>query len=166
MTSSSSSDWWDVVKAMAAFVGSGFDESDLTESEMRRELLAQGFTESAVAMAVAWVEKAQVSGSLSESLAMLQASDTLLSIRLSNPIERICINDRLWLRLYSCRQKGLLSQELFERLVEGVRTIDVRDWDEFDETQMLEELLVTLLPQHSLAECRRLLSGQYPSFLS
>lgn len=166
MTSASSSTWWDVVKAMADFIAVGYEEADLTESEMRQELLAQGFTEPAVAEAVLWVEKAQASGSLSESLAMLQGSDTSLSVRLSNPLERICINDRLWLRLYSCRQKGLLSQELFERLIEGVRAVDVRDWDEYDETQLLEELLIALLPHHSLAECRRLLSGQYPSFLS
>ena len=69
---SSGTAWWSVVRAMAELVIYGYDELELTERYAREELLDAGFDEIDIEAACVWVEKAVNSGTVVESLAMLQ----------------------------------------------------------------------------------------------
>ena len=134
--------WWAVVRSMADLVASGYDELELTEHYVRDELVDKGFKETEISQAVVWVEKAVNSGTVNESLAMLQRQSS--GTRIVNPLEQVCFSSSIWSRLEICRQKGLISDEAVERILEGARVIDTRDWDDDDVSNLLAEMLFNL----------------------
>lgn len=150
--------WWDVVKTMANFVITGYEEKELTEDYVKNDLLNLGYIEKDVDEAVQWVKKAVLSGNLSESLAMLQPQ--VNGIRIADPLEKICFSPRIWAKIDSCRQRGILSNDLAEKLIEGVRALDTRDWEEEEVCQLLAEIVVTLLPNMYKDEFIDLLEGR------
>tara|TARA_B100001094_G_C18104679_1_gene757712 strand:+ start:365 stop:847 length:483 start_codon:yes stop_codon:yes gene_type:complete len=156
--------WWKVVKQLAGFIHSGRQEDELATVEVRDELLARGFAEQDVYEAYAWLDRANRSGVLTESLSMLQPQTS--GSRVDNPIEKLFFSDELWEKIQSLRFRGLLSSDLVERLLEGMRTMDTRDWDEEDITNLMHELLSVSLPfidqQHHLD----IIEGQRPEFYS
>ena len=63
--------WWDVVEAMAELVLLGQDESELTSETTIRYLQLLDFSDDEIENACNFIEKAQISGTLSETLSML-----------------------------------------------------------------------------------------------
>ena len=125
---SSTATWWPVVCAMAELVVYGYDELELTERHVREELREAGFDEQDIDLACAWIERAVNSGTVVESLAMLQPRGE--GPRIANPMERICFSQKIWSKIELCRHKGLLTPDIIERMLEGARVIDTRDWDD------------------------------------
>ena len=60
---------------MADLVASGYDELELTEQSVKKPM-GKGFPEEDIFVAFSWVEKAVNSGTVNESLAMLQRQST------------------------------------------------------------------------------------------
>ncbi len=142
--------WWVVVQAMAELVVYGYDELELTERHVRNELLDAGFSSHDIQKACDWVEKAVNSGTVVESLAMLQTQSE--GTRIAHPMERICFSKPIWAKLELCRHKGILSSEVIERMLEGARVIDTRDWDDEEVSNLLAEIFTSVLPGTSEAD--------------
>ena len=156
--------WWDVVKTMAGLVTTGFDESELTENDVRSELISKGFTDFDIDIACEWVDKAFNSGTLAESLAMLQEQTS--SVRVNNPLEKLCFSEQVWARIELCCQKGLISRDTVERLLEGARYVDTRDWEDEEVSELLAEMLTSFNPNVPETEYLDMLSRCLPQFYS
>lgn len=161
---SSDRQWWDVVKTMADMVTTGFDESELTEHDVRNELISKGFTDANIDLACEWVDKAVNSGTLAESLAMLQEPSD--SVRVNNPLETLCFSDQVWARIELCCQKGLISRDTVERLLEGARYVDTRDWEDEEVSELLAEMLTSFNPNVPETDYLDMLSRCLPQFYS
>jgi uncharacterized protein Smg (DUF494 family) len=167
--------WWPAVQAIASLIGRDGIELD-QDNLIRQDLQDKGFGEPAIGRALEFIEKAKLSGSLMESLGMIyQGADEYASVRVEHPMERACLPDSLWLAIDGCRRKGILDPDLAERLLEGVRTMDTRDWDEEDVETFLSDVLTVSVPGlltrgtgRSLTEGRvgRILSGKSREFYS
>src|SRR4051812_23085370 len=93
--------WWCVVRAMSEMVIFGYDELELTERYVREDLLEAGVASADIEAACVCVEKAVNSGTVVESLAMLQSK--VEGVRISSPMERICFSNRIWSKIELCR---------------------------------------------------------------
>lgn len=136
--------WWTVVRAMAELVIFGYNELELTERYVRDELQEAGFEAADIEKACIWIERAVNSGTVTESLAMLQSQSD--GFRISHPMERICFSDRIWSKIELCRHKGVISNDIIERMLEGARVIDTRDWDDEEVSNLLAEIFISVLP--------------------
>jgi uncharacterized protein Smg (DUF494 family) len=154
--------WWTVVRAMAELVTYGYDELELTERYIREELREAGFALGDIEEACAWVERAVNSGTVVESLAMLQAQGG--GIRISHPMERVCFSKRIWSKIELCRHKGILSNDVIERMLEGARVIDTRDWDDEEVSNLLAEIFISVLPGTSEVDFFDLFQACVPEF--
>jgi hypothetical protein len=154
--------WWTVVRAMAELVTYGYDELELTERYVREELREAGFALGDIEEACAWVERAVNSGTVVESLAMLQAQGG--GIRISHPMERVCFSKRIWSKIELCRHKGILSNDVIERMLEGARVIDTRDWDDEEVSNLLAEIFISVLPGTSEVDFFDLFQACVPEF--
>lgn len=161
--SDAKSGWWRVVETMANLVAEGCHEADLTEMGVRQALLARGFPEDDITKACAWIERSTASGSLQETWAMLQPHG--VQPRLSNPLERAFFSDDLWHRLELARQRALIPPDLFEKLLEGVRVLDLRGLDDLDIENIMAEMMRAAIPQVSPQTFRTLLQRQHPMLL-
>lgn len=150
--------WWEVVKTMASLVVSGYEEKELTEDYVKNDLINLGYCEDNVDTAVQWVRKAVLSGNLSESLAMLQPQNS--GVRIADPLETICFCPEVWAKIEQCRYHGILSNDLIEKLIEGVRALDTRDWEKEDIYSLLADIVVSLLPTMYKEEFIALLEGR------
>ena len=131
--------WWDVVEAMAELVLLGQDESDLTSETTIRYLQLLDFRDDEIDNACNFIEKAQISGTLSETLSML--GPQIEGVRVPHPKENFCFSTKVWRQIEKCRQKGLLSLDVSERLLEGARLVEDRDWDDDDISSFLLEFM-------------------------
>lgn len=158
----SEAEWWVVVRAMAEMVVYGYDELELTERYVREELLDAGFASHDIEKACAWVEKAVNSGTVVESLAMLQTQGD--GVRIPNPMEQICFSKRIWSKIELCRHKGILSNDIIERMLEGARVIDTRDWDDEEVSNLLAEIFISVLPGTSEGEFLEMFKACVPDY--
>lgn len=154
--------WWTVVRAMAELVVFGYDELELTERYVREELREAGFEIHDIEQACAWVEKAVNSGTVVESLAMLQSQGD--GVRISHPMEKVCFSKRIWSKIELCRHKGILSNDVIERMLEGARVIDTRDWDDEEVSNLLAEIFISVLPGSSEGDFHDLFQACVPDF--
>lgn len=161
-TDPSSRNWWGVIKAMASLVSSGYEESELTESHVRHELAGHGYSQKEIDRACEWIDKALQSGTLNECLSMLD--EHVEATRLNNPIETICLSEKVWSRLDQCYQKGLLSRGLIERVLEGVRFVDTRDWEDDEVASLMAEMLSSFNPSISESEYLEMLNRCLPTY--
>ena len=93
---------------------------------------------------------------------MLQRQST--GLRIINPLEDVCFSSAIWSRIEICRQKGLITDEAMERLLEGARVIDTRDWDDDEVANLLAEMLFAFNPSNSEEEYLEMLQRCVPHF--
>jgi len=146
--SSRREEWWNVVEEMAGYVACGVGYEELEEDFVRFSLLNRGFQSENIELALDWLEKASMSGNVADvfSMFMKPMSD---SIRIINPLEKICLSDKAWKKFHQMRQHGIISEDLAERLIEGLRSVDTRDWEEDEVYTFLFEALSASLPNSS-----------------
>lgn len=157
------SGWWRVVETMADLVAEGCQEADLTAMGVRQALLARGFPEEDIAQACAWIERSTASGSLAETWAMLQPHR--VRTRVGSPLEQAYFSADLWDRLELARQRALIPADLFEKLLEGVRVLDPREWDDSEVESVMGEMVQAVIPQVSAQSFRALLQRKHPMLL-
>ncbi len=151
-------EWWQVVQAMAGYITSGLDECDLNDDFVRCELLRQGFSVGAVEQAFDWIDQASLGGQLNELFTFLQPINP--NIRIQNPLEKAAVSDRLWQQIERCRHSGLVSQWYAEQVLEGMRTLDTRDWEDNEVDAFVAEMLANTLPQRNKKSALQLLNGK------
>ncbi len=156
--------WWVVVKTLADLVIASGSQHLLGDGAVRLMLLSQGFAEQDISKAFEWLDQITYSGMLPECLAMIQPSSAHL--RVSSPIEEAYISNRLWQNIQTCRLRGLFSDDLIEKMLEGVKAFDTRDWNDEEVMELLLEIMGLLMPGTTDRVCRDILEGRYPEFYS
>ncbi len=150
-------DWWQAVRSIADLVtreGIGPDQEQL----LRHALAEQGFSSRGIGQAMDWVEEASLSGNLMDALGMLQSSSPHL--RIEHPLESMALSPELRRGIALCRYRGFVSQDMAERLLEGVRALDSRDWDKDQVEAFLAEVLAVSMPQFAGGSISRMLHGR------
>jgi hypothetical protein len=136
-------EWWLAVRTIADLVsrdGVGPDDAGI----IRKELTDRGFSTDGIGKALEWVDRAALSGCLMDTLGMLQpVADGL---RVEHALERASLHPRLLRAIYAARGRGWISRDLSERLIEGVRTMDTRDWDDAEIAHFLGDILAVSSP--------------------
>lgn len=112
---------------------------------IRAELAQQGFSSDGIGKALDWIDKAALSGNAADALSMLQPPRT--GYRVEHPLERACLHPLLRQAFEVCRARGILSDDLVERLMEGVRALDTRDWDDPEIEAFFDDVLAASASQ-------------------
>ncbi len=134
-------EWWRAVHCIADLVNrEGVQPGE--DQLIRTELAELGFSADGIGRALDWVDMASLSGNLMDTLGMLQ--EVSPNVRIDHPLERASIHPLLRRAVYACRRRGLITQDLAERLIEGLRTLDTRDWDEHEIESYLAEVLAVM----------------------
>lgn len=150
-------DVWSAVRVVAALAcNEGAMLSD--PAAMSAELAKHGFSGDTIGKALAWLDLAAASGHLHDALHMLQPQRH--GIRVTHPVERAMLHPSLLRRIERCRNCGLLADEMAERLIEGLRTVDTRDWDEGQLGMFIDEVVAQALPGQRVPDLHLFLQGR------
>jgi hypothetical protein len=126
----------DVVECIADLVCChGFDPNE--DGVLRNELVVRGFELDVIRKAEDWCDQVALSGRLIEVLSLFQP--TALGRRVHNPLEKIFVSEQVWKTIEACRSRGIFSLDMHERLLEGVRAMDTRDWDDQEVKGFIED---------------------------
>ena len=130
--------WWLAVNAAAPLiVNEGYNYND--EGSIKKELLTRGFTLPDIHRAITWIEKAAVSGQMMDALGMLCPRTD--GAREDSPLERVFMSDAVWQDIESSRRGGLLSGDTAEMIIEGIRAVDTRDWEDDEVRTFIKDVL-------------------------
>ncbi len=113
----------------------GFDPNE--DGVLRQELVVRGFDLALIKRAEDWCDQVSHSGRLIEVLGLFQPH--ILSRRINSPLEKIFVSDHVWKSIEDCRKRGIFSLDMGERLLEGVRAMDTRDWDDHEVKGFIED---------------------------
>jgi hypothetical protein len=150
-----------VIVAMADLVCChGFSTDD--DGLLRAHLLARGFELEQIKAAEDWCDVVQASGSLVDVLSAFASSGS--GHRVCSPLERVSVSDEVWKTIEDCRSRGIISTDMAERLLEGARAMDTRDWDDEDvRTFILDACVANGLPS-SLTKMQQALAGDFKTY--
>lgn len=104
---------------------------------IRGILLGRGFDLELIKAAEDWCDSAQSTGSIMDVLATFAPIGQ--GTRVSNPLERVAVSDDVWKVIEDCRTRGLITLDMAERMLEGARAMDTRDWDDEDVLNFLAD---------------------------
>ncbi len=155
--------WWDAVREIASLVvRDGLHQAD--EGVMRRALLSSGFEEEAIIKAFDWIDHAERSGNVLEALVMLAPRPE--GIRVAHPMERMFVSDRLWNEIGRARQREVMNTDLAERVLEGIRALDTRDWEDNEVRSFIADLMADATVSGDASRAEQILKDQLPEFYS
>lgn len=155
--------WWDAVREVASMVvRDGLHQAD--EGMMRRVLLDSGFGEDAILQAFDWIDHAERSGNVLEALVMLAPRPD--GIRVAHPMERMFVSDRVWKEIDRARQREVMNTDLAERLIEGIRALDTRDWEDDEVRSFIADVMADTSSGGDANRVERILKDQLPEFYS
>lgn len=125
-----------VIEAIADLVCcQGFNPEE--NSVIRIELLARGFEIELIREGENWCARAATSSSLVEVLSVFATESK--GLRIDSPLERVFVSDRMWKTIENCRKRGIFSLDMTERLLEGLRAMDTRDWDDHEVREFIQD---------------------------
>ena len=154
-------DFRPVIEGMADLIcchGQSTEEDGL----LRVQLQARGFDLDLIRAAEKWCDKVQAAGSLVDVLSLFVPAG--VGPRLFSPLERVSISDEVWQSIESCRNRGIITLDMAERLLEGVRAMDTRDWDDEDvRSFLLDACAANSLPS-SHSKIERALQGDFRDY--
>ena len=130
--------WWQAVESIAVMMTrEGFDIRDMPA--ICSELSGEGFSSGDINKASGWVEQVFVTGKLQEVVSML--APDIPTKRMLHPVEQLTLPEGIVRHLQECRDLGIFNSEVSERLLEGLRSLDTRDWDSADVSLFISEVL-------------------------
>lgn len=125
-----------VVEAIADLVCChGFSPEE--DGVLREHLVDRNFDLDLIRAAENWCDQASTTGRLIEVLSLFAPAPT--GTRVDSPLEKIFVSDRIWKTIEDCRSRGIFSLDMAERLLEGVRAMDTRDWDDKEVRDFIED---------------------------
>ncbi len=155
--------WWDAVREIASMVvRDGLHQAD--EGVMRRVLQDSGFGEDAILQAFDWIDHAERSGNVLEALVMLAPRPD--GVRVAHPMERMFVSDRVWKEIDRARQREVMNTDLAERLIEGIRALDTRDWEDDEVRSFIADVMADTSSGGDSNRAERILKDQLPEFYS
>ena len=151
---------WALFKTIAETMGPDFQQNELVDPNIEKILEENGYDQVDIDNALDWIERVALSGSLPEVVSMMHTQrDTP---RVADPLELAYLSQTLWKRIEACRLRGILSNALYEKLLEDIRVIDTRDWEDDEVKIFLAELLNSIIPHTMRADFMRILDGSVP----
>ena len=154
-------DFRGVIEAIADLIlchGQSLEDDGL----LRQQLVDRGFEMELVRAAEDWCEMAEASGSLIDILSVFAPASS--NQRVYSPLERISVSDEIWSAIEACRIRGVITIDMAERLLESVREIDTRDWDDEDvRAFLLDACIANGLPTNQM-KLDRALQGAFNSY--
>lgn len=160
-TSNAFEDIRPVVEAMADLMcchGLSPEEEGL----IRSQLMARGFELELIRKAEDWCEKSQSVGSIVDLLSMF--APAAVGTRVSNPLERIAVSDQMLTAIEKCRDRGIISVDMAERLLEGSRALDTRDWDDEDVRAFFVDACAANISEEAQTKLERALAGDFRGY--
>lgn len=155
----SQQEWWLAMHRIADLVSrDGVGPED--DRVIRQDLSERGFSTDGIRMAMDWLDKASLSGTLMDTLGMFQS--VFVGIRVDHALERASLHPRLLRIVEACRRRGLITQDMAERLLEGLRSMDTRDWDNSEIEAFFADVLGVVSPSLAGLSLARLLSRDAP----
>ena len=154
-------DFRPVIEAMADLLCChGLSPED--DGLIRVHLLARGFDLDLIRSAELWCDKADAAGSIVDLLSMFVSTGE--GIRVSNPLESIAVSDDMLSAIEKCRDRGIITVDMAERLLEGTRAMDTRDWDDEDVRAFFVDACVANSLPSSQAKLERALQGDFRDY--
>lgn len=125
-----------IIEAIADLVCChGFNPEE--HAALRIELESRGFKLKLIRAAEEWCDRASATCSIIEVLSLFAPS--MQGTRIESPLERLFISKRMWKTIEDCRRRGIFSMDMTERLLEGVRAMDTRDWNDSEVRDFIED---------------------------
>ncbi len=118
--------WWKGVEHVVGLLSDGKFER-IEEAAMAEHLRQLGFARSVIDEVFSWIEMVSCSGSFAEILTLTQRPR--MAMRVNDPLEELCVPREILHKIENLRRRGFISLDMSERLLEGVRCADARDWD-------------------------------------
>lgn len=156
-------DFRPVIEAMAdLIICHGFSAEE--DGIIRAHLQARGFNLELIRAAENWCDQAQTGGSIIETLSMFAPKGA--GLRIVSPLERIAVSDKVLSAIEKCRDRGIITVDMAERLLEGTRAMDTRDWDDEDvRAFVVDTCLANGLPS-AQSKIERALQGDFRDYYS
>jgi len=135
--------WWNAVEKIAALVvneGLGMEN----EQVIQEELNALGFSRESIEQAMEWLGAVILSGQSNATLSMLVPAED--KVRIEHPLEQASVPLTLRRSLLQCIRKGLMTRDFAEKILEGFRNIEARDWSQREVHVFLFDALSPTLP--------------------
>ncbi len=153
----------DVVEAMAELICcEGISPS--SDGHIRQRLLERGFDLDSIRAAEDWCDMAANSGSIIDLLSVFVPTGS--GPRISNPLEEVSCPAELWSMVQKLRSRGIISPDLAERIVEGARAMDARDWEDEDIRAFFAETCVMNGALQDVERVEKVLKGDFSDFYS
>lgn len=152
-----------VIEAIADLVCChGFSTDD--DGLIRGNLVSMGFDLELIRAAEAWCDIAQSNGSIMEVLSIFAPVGS--GTRVYSPLEKVAISDDVWNVIESCRNRGLITTDMAERMLEGARAMDTRDWDDAEVLSFLVDACNSNQAPGSQPIIERAFQGTLRNYLS
>ena len=129
---------------------------------LREHLLLRGFELDEIRAAENWCDRVAHTGRLIETLSLF--APIAQGPRINSPLERIFVSDRLWKTIEDCRSRGIFSLDMAERLLEGIRAMDTRDWDDSEVKEFIEDACGSSVIAGGDAKLKKALKGDFADY--
>ena len=142
--------WWVGVQILTKLIHNG--EVQITDESSMIELLKDvELSDEEIQKVFNWIEMAQNSDCFFEVYNMLDQPSEFS--RIPNQLESLSIPSEVFNKIQEYRRSGFLSDEHCERIIEGLRSSDTRDWDEEDINSFYEDIIHSVVSD----DCRRMI---------
>lgn len=133
-----SQEWWQAVETVAGMVACGFDMGG-DEDALRAELMARAFSEPAIDEALRWLDQVLRSGTIVDVMDMILPAGA--GPRVAHPVEKVLMSDKLWRLMERWRSHGIIGTGMAERMLESMRSMDTRDWEDDEIRDFIAEVV-------------------------
>lgn len=129
---------------------------------LRENLLLRGFELDQIRAAENWCDQVSATGRLIEVLSLF--APVAQGPRIDSPLEKIFISNRLWKAIEDCRRRGIFSLDMAERLLEGIRAMDTRDWDDREVKEFIEDACGNSIDAAGDLKLKKALKGDFSDY--
>ena len=148
---------WNVILEIAKIVtndGCSLHDENLLQQKMREK----GFEKEEISYAMDWFDRAQLSGNITEIMSMIEPP--IKAIRIEHPIEKAYLSDEIIREISVGFENKFFGFETAEKLLEGMRILDPRDWEDQDIRSFVVEILSLLGSEKSSKRLRKVKKGR------
>ncbi|MCX6116325.1 MAG: DUF494 family protein [Proteobacteria bacterium] len=150
-----------VIESIADLVcAHGLDPNE--DGLLRSSLLERGFNIDLIRKAEDWCDVVSTHSRLVEVLCLFLPE--IKSARIYSKLEKIFVSDSIWKTMEECRNRGIFSMDMIERLLEGVREMDTRDWDDIDVRKFIETVCGDASHANGDLKLRKALNGDFADY--
>lgn len=139
--------WWRVVGVLAHIHRGGCDISQFEHDDLFEMMRDLEFSKSEIETALAWIDRMTCIGTMDDVLEMIDAND--LPLRIDDPSEKHLLNDKIYEKLKSLRNRGVVGETVLEKTFESLRELDSVEWDAAESNQFMRDFLGQILPHAS-----------------